>query len=457
MDDVTLSHFYIPEDLVPKPQGTTTELGLAGTTKVLCSAVYVSNRTIDEALPHAMALFLPDNQPNDLEVTVDQENDFLQITMPDGSQQKAFYREGYGCTLADDRQQLSTVPAIKSKARIRRSALWPKGERTNFWALPEGIDREALEGAVDLAFPQSAYTAALIVVYKGQMIAEKYGEGIDQNTQLESWSMGKSLTATLIGRMIQEGHLKLDDPLPVEAWQKPGDPRQAIMVKHLLQMSSGLQFTAHRDPEADQYQEYLDHFYIYTGGIDAFAYSFNRPLEYLVGTTGRYRNCDPLILGYVMRQTLTSKEIDYHTYAQESLFDPLGIREQVMEVDPFGNFLLTGFDYGTARNWAKLGLLYLQNGQWDDQQLLPEDWSTLVASHAPGWEQPVYGGLFWINGTKEMPIPENAYYMAGAGGQRTIIIPEKELVVVRMGHFKGSNSGMEALNQTLARLMEIIP
>ena len=125
-----------------------------------------------------------------------------------------------------------------------------------------------------------------------------------------------------------------------------------------------------------------------------------------------------------------------------------------METDPYGNFLLTGFDYGTARNWGRLGMLYLQGGKWNGEQILPETFPQFVSTLAPAWKDPVYGGLFWVNGKGDMPIPKEAYYMAGAGGQRTIIIPSKNLVVVRLGHHRGDPMGMQSLNNALAILMQ---
>ena len=141
---------------------------------------------------------------------------------------------------------------------------------------------------------------------------------------------------------------------------------------------------------------------------------------------------------------------------QKELFDIIGIRKQVLETDPYGNFLLTGYDYGTARNWGRLGMLYLQHGVWKEEQILPDWWTEFVSTKAPAWEEPVYGGLFWINGNKSMPLPEEAYYMAGGGGQRTIIVPSMNLVVVRLGHFRGSAVGMESLNKALKKLVEAI-
>jgi len=139
------------------------------------------------------------------------------------------------------------------------------------------------------------------------------------------------------------------------------------------------------------------------------------------------------------------------------LFDRIGIRRQVLETDPYGNFIMTGYDYGTPRNWARLGLLYLQDGMWQGQRVLPEGWAKFVSTPAPAWKQPVYGGLFWINGDGGWNIPKDAYLMAGAGGQNTFIIPSHDLVVVRMGHFRGAAAGRKTLNAAFTQLMAAVP
>jgi len=222
-------------------------------------------------------------------------------------------------------------------------------------------------------------------------------------------------------------------------------------------MSSGLRFIATQDPDYTPDKGYPDHFYIYTGAVDAFEYSMNKPLQFPVNSEGRYRNCDPLTIGYLVKQAVTRRGEEYLTFPQRALFDKIGIRRQVLETDPYGNFLLTGYDYGTPRNWARLGLLYLQDGIWQGQRLLPEGWAKFVSTPAPAWKRPVYGGLFWINGDDGWNIPKDAYFMAGAGGQNTFVIPSHQLVVVRMGHFRGASAGRKTLNTAFTHLIAAVP
>jgi CubicO group peptidase (beta-lactamase class C family) len=313
---------------------------------------------------------------------------------------------------------------------------------------------EALQAAFD---PPEALTAAFVVAYKGRIIAERYQSGLDHTTRLPGWSMGKSLTATLIGQLIHEGVYGLWEPAPVPAWQQPDDVRRTIRIADLLRMSSGLRFVAPQDPDYDPSRGYADHYYVYTGAIDAFQWAITRPPQWQPNTVGRYRNSDPLVLGYLIKQAASARNEEYLSLPQRRLFDKLGIRRMVLETDPFGNFLLQGYELGSARDWLRLGLLYLQDGVWNGERLLPPGWVDFVRTPAPAWSRPAYGGMFWLNRTQEWPVPEDAYYMAGAGGQYTIIIPTHDLVVVRLGHYKGQGHAQRALARALERLVQAVP
>jgi CubicO group peptidase (beta-lactamase class C family) len=444
------------------PEGSDVELGVAGYAKVTCSAVFVSGRDPEEVM-HSSGYFM---MPQDAlagvsDPVIDREAGTVSLSYGDSITRTAVYTGDQGCVLlpADDpRLHFEPVPVV-SALPPAESTPWPMGDLIPDAPLPDDVDAAALAEAVDLAFSDpEAYTAAFLVLHRGRIIAERYMPGIDKDTQLESWSMGKSLTATLVGRLIVDGEFALDDPAPVPLWHEdPDDPRGEIRIADLMHMSSGLHFIAPRDPDYGPDSGYPDHMFVYTGAVDIFDYSINRPLQFPPNTEGRYRNSDPLTLGYVIRRTVEARGEEYLTYPQRALFDKIGIRRQVLETDPWGNFQLTGYDYGTARNWARIGQLYLQDGVWDGERLLPEGFVDFVSRPAPAWKRPEYGGLFWLNGVDVMPIPRSAYYAAGGGGQRTIIIPTHDLVVVRLGHFRGNGPGMRTLNDALAKLMEAVP
>ena len=441
------------------PEGSPVELGLAGYAKVLCSAVFVSGRDEREAARNSGYFMMPPALENTPQWTVDRESKTVRMTL-DGITREAKYYGDQGCIIhhQDDPRIHFTPVAVTSALPDAASQPWPMGDAPDTRPLPAGIDRAKLDAAVEAAFADpAALTAGFLVVHRGRIVAERYGPGITRDTQLESWSMGKSLTATLFALLVKDGTYTLEQPAPVPAWRAPGDSRGAIRNVDLLRMSSGLRFIATQDPDYTPDKGYPDHFYVYTGAVDAFEYSINKPLQYPVNTVGRYRNSDPLTIGYLIREAVRARGEEYLTFPQRALFDRIGIRRQLLETDPYGNFLLTGYDYGTPRNWARLGMLYLQDGVWQGQRLLPEGWARFVRTPAPAWDRPVYGGLFWINGDGGWNIPKDAYLMAGAGGQNTFVIPSHDLVVVRMGHFRGAAAGRKTLNTAFTHLMQAIP
>jgi CubicO group peptidase (beta-lactamase class C family) len=225
-------------------------------------------------------------------------------------------------------------------------------------------------------------------------------------------------------------------------------------------MSSGLRMKAPQDPDYDAAGGYPDHLYLYTGGADSFHYAATRPLQWPPGTVGRYHNTDPVLINYLIRLAVAKRGVDYLSFPQRALFDRLGIRTMVVETDPYGNLLGQGYDFASARDWARLGNLYLQRGVWNGERILPAGYVEFASSLAPAWQadgRPIYGGFFWINGEGAFPVPRDAYYMAGAGGQTTLIIPSHDLVVVRLGHYKGAGAGAAGFKQALALLVEAVP
>src|SRR3954470_3276669 len=439
------------------PEGVTPiSLGLAGYAKVLCSAVFVSERDPAEAFKNSGFFLFPEDERHGVTYTVDRAQKLVRMTHGSITRTAKFYGD-QGCIIHPENHDgiYFTPVAVKTRLPEAVSQPWPMGDAPAKNAPSTGIDRARVDKALDLAFADpEALTAAVVIVHKGQIVGERYMPGITKDTQLESWSMGKSLTATLFALLAKEGAYTIDEPAPIAEWQKPGDPRAAIRNADLLHMSSGLKFIAGQDPDYTADKGYPDHALIYTGAIDVFKHSMTRPQQFAPNTEGRYRNSDPLLVGYLVKQAVTKRGEEYLAFPQRALFDRIGIRRQVLETDPYGNFLLSGYDYGTARNWARLGLLYAQDGMWQGTRILPEGWAKFVSTPAPAWKTPIYGGLFWVNGDGALPIPKNAYLMNGAGGQRVVIIPSHDLVVVRMGHHKGDRAGMKTLNLALAELMQ---
>jgi CubicO group peptidase (beta-lactamase class C family) len=446
------------------PPGNPLSHHASGFAKILCSAVFVSGLDFDFAAenigyftaPYAERAKLTDRR-------LDMENKAVHVTLPNGVVRTAKYFGDQGCIcLPEGKDKLNFTPVeIIQNLPDPETTPWPMGDFVKPESMPDEVDLEKVSLAVDAAFADpEALTAAFLITYKGEIIGERYRKGITKDTPLESWSMGKSLTATLMGVLIQQGKYELFQPAPIPEWQEPGDPRAQIRIADILRMSSGLRFRAPHDPDFNPELGYPDHLYVYTSSGNTFNWSATRPQQWAPNTVGRYRNCDPSLINYLIRLAVENGDEEYLTFPQRSLFDKIGIRNMVLETDTYGNLLLQGYDFGTARDWARLANLYLNDGIWNGEKLLPEGFVDFVSTVAPAWkadDRPIYGGFFWINGTESFPIPKDAYFMAGAGGQMVFIIPSHDLVVVKLSHYKGGTQGELALSNALEILMGIIP
>ncbi len=446
------------------PPGDALSHKTAGYAKIMCSAVFITGLKPDFAAENVGYFTAPyDDRAKVGKPVIDWEKKSVSITLPRGITRKAIYIGAQGCvTLPEGVDSLYYKPVgIKSMLPDANATPWPMGDMLLKEPFPKELNEGKIKEAINAAFePVEGFTAAFVVTWKGKLIGERYAEGITKDTPLESWSMGKSLTATLMGILIKQGVYDLWQPAPIPEWKDSSDGRSKIRIADLLRMSSGLRVQHKGDPEYDPSLGYPDHVYLYTGGINSFKYAATRPQEWPPNTVGRYRNTDPVLTNYLNRLGIEKLGEEYLSFPQRALFDKIGIRTMVMETDPYGNFLTQGYELASGRDWARLGNLYLQNGVWNDERILPEGYANFVSTLAPAWVadgRPVYGGFFWINGRGLFPVPKEAYYMNGAGGQFTWIIPSHDLVVVRLGHFKGEKPGEESLKKALAILMEAVP
>lgn len=451
--------FEIDTPYVPPP-GDPLEHNTAGFAKTVCSNVFITGMDPDVAAEATGYFTGPYAQRSKVgKPVVDRANKEVRITMPNGKTLTARYYGSQGCvTLAPGAREVSFKPeTVTSALPDPATQPWPMGD-----VLPTdratGIDTAKVDQAMAAPFEASgAYTTAFVVTYKGRIIGERYANGATATTPLESWSMGKSVTATLMGILIKQGVYTLDQPAPIPEWQAPGDKRQQIRISDLLHMSSGLRIKAPNDPDFDPNGTYPDHIYFYTGRIDAFNYAATRPQQWPPNTIGRYRNTDPVLANYLIRLAVEARGEDYLSFPQRALFDKIGVRSMSIEPDPYGNFLTQGHDFMSARDWARLGNLYLQDGVWNGERILPEGFVKFVSTVAPAWaadKRPIYGGFFWINGMGQWPVPASAYYMLGAGGQVVIIVPSHDLVVVRLGYDKGEALSSQGVQKALSLLMQ---
>jgi CubicO group peptidase (beta-lactamase class C family) len=447
------------------PPGDALAHHTAGFAKVMCSAVFITGLDLDFAAENVGYFTSPYAERAKVSKPVlDRTRKTVSVTLPNGVTRTAVYTGDQGCvTLPIGTDQLSFTPqTIARNLPDAGSTPWPMGDLLPTGPLPAGLDEAALKRAVDAAFePAEGLTAAFVVTWKGRLVAERYGPQITPTTPLESWSMGKSVTGTILATLIERGVYDLWQPAPIPEWQqRPDDPRAAIRIGDIMRMSSGIRINAPGDPDYDP-STYPDHLYLYTGSVNSFHYAATRPPQWPPNTVGRYRNTDPVLANYLTRLGVEKLGEDYLSYPQRAVFDKIGVRTMVMETDPFGNFLTQGYEFASARDWARLGNLYLQDGVWNGERLLPEGYVQYASTIAPAWEADgrlVYGGgFFWVNGEGGFPVPKDAYHMAGAGGQTTLIMPSHDLVVVRLGHFKGSQPGGQAFRRALALLMEAVP
>jgi CubicO group peptidase (beta-lactamase class C family) len=436
----------LPTPYVPPP-GDALEHHAAGFAQIMCSAVFITGLDPQFAAENVGYFTAPYAERKKLGTPIiDRAAKTVSVALPGGTLRVAKYTGDQGCvTFALGKTAIDYVPQpVKPKLPDPKDQAWPMGDKAALAAAGEW-DSAKVNRAVAAAFADPAgMTAAFVVTWRGRIIAERYAPGIAMHTPLESWSMGKSVTAALMGILINQGDYSLWQPAPIPEWQSPGDERAKIRIADLLRMSSGLRIRAPYDPDYDQAGPYPDHLYLYTGGINSFHYAATRPLQWPPNTVGRYRNTDPVLVNYLIRMAVERRGKDYLALPQRALFDKIGVRTMVIETDPFGDLLTQGYDLAAARDWARLGNLYLQDGVWNGERILPPGFVKFVSTPAPAWVadgRPIYGGFFWINGNGGLPVPKDTYFMAGAGGQYTLILPSRDLVVVRMGHFKGEEIG----------------
>jgi CubicO group peptidase (beta-lactamase class C family) len=404
--------------------------------KVLCSSLFVAGRSAESARQEEVG-FSPLHLAN---YTIDYKESSVTCSLLGLAKRKAIYRKGLGATL------LVELPEQQVRAQQFRLAVppkinadlisWPAGNKITD-TMPATVDIQALKKAVENGFTEQEgkpliHTRAIVVLYDGKLVAEKYAPGVTKDTRLTGWSMTKSITGALTGILVKEGKLNPDAPAPVKEWADVKDPRHNILLKDLLQQSSGLDFV-------EDYSKYSDATRMLFMRADMGAYTATRPLKHKPGTVFSYTSGNSNIISRVIRNTVGEK--DYHAFPYEALFHKIGMYSAVMEPDASGNFVGSSYCYATARDWARFGLLYLNDGKFNGQQILPDGWVASSVQPASASANGEYGYQIWLNrGSKENAatrlypqLPTDMFFADGFEGQNVFIIPSKKLVVVRLG------------------------
>ena len=416
-------------------------IGTGYAAKYICSSVFISQRDPG-------AVFKDDIRPVDKTLTriIDVEVDYNQKAVTATAlgllKSRAIYRPGCGCTLVvgatEDELRRQPLPAFTPR-RLPENQPWPDGEADPEKTLPAGLDQEKLRQAMDRHFAEPGpdrkkQTRAVVVVYDGRLAAERYAPGFHKDMPLLGWSMAKSVTSAVLGILVHKGMIDIRRPAPVPEWNKPDDPRRTITVDQLLRMSSGLKFE-------EIYKPLRGVTTMLYGSRDFGAFAAGQPLEIPPDRKWHYSSGTANLLARLVRQTLEADGQNSLAFIRRELFDRVGMTSAVFEPDPSGTFVGSSYLMATPRDWARFGLLYLQDGIWQGQRILPEGWVRYSVTPTPQAPRGQYGAHFWLNaGSASNPadrvwphLPSDAFFADGYQGQRVVIIPSRKLVVVRFG------------------------
>ncbi|HEX6308416.1 MAG TPA: serine hydrolase [Longimicrobiales bacterium] len=401
--------------------------------KVVCSNVFVGGAAPEQALSD-----LPDEPIARLVRTeVDEARRRVTASVPLVAERSASYRSGFGCVLEPAGRTLVAHGSAAAPADAARdSMMWPEGERVARAA--RGIDTTRLDAAIAEAFaePDPALprrTRAIVVVHGGRIVGERYADGYGAAHRFTGWSMTKSVTSALVGVLTADGRMDLDADALRPEWRGAGDPRADITLDDLLRMSSGLGFDESYTPSGGATRMLFD-------AADAAAVAAASPLVHAPATRWSYSSGTTNIVSSLIRAALGSDRA-YHEFPRRALFDRIGMRSAVLEPDPSGTFVGSSFMYATARDWARFGLLYLQDGLWAGERVLPEGWVEYSTRPTPGAPLGQYGAHWWLNAgeagdsTRRIwpDLPRDIYWASGFQGQYIVVVPSHDLVVVRLG------------------------
>jgi len=408
-----------------------------------CSAVFNGGKALDDIAVDELKHIYPGYEPllDDVgEAVIDRKAKTVAVNFAaDMPPRLSAWRPHLGCSAlpqgADD-DVIKELPRISLKTQRpdMSEVMWPMGDK-----LPEdgglsGEASEALSAAIDGAFSGEfmGRTSAVLIMKDGEILGERYKHGHTKFTSQRTWSVAKSIAASILGAAAEDDLIDVKDKTKLAAWSRRGDPRQAITVENLLHMNSGLH-TPIAGNRTDQ---------VYFGGGLVGHNATRNPLEAPPGKRWNYANNDTMLAMRVLRERI-GHDKRFWEYPFKNLLHKIGMYHTFPEMDWNGDFVLSSQVWTTARDLARLGQLYLNDGVWDGEQILPEGWADYVA--APASDQPDnyernpeapsrgYGAQFWLY--KNYPgVPNDTYAALGNRGQFVIIVPSRNVVIVRRGY-----------------------
>ena len=337
---------------------------------------------------------------------------------------KAVYKEGIGCTLLPEETERVERKAILPKRKRSNSMLaFPYGNGAAKDSVFPGVDNKGMENALDFAFAPENETRAVVILYKGHLLTERYSKGISKETKLAGWSMTKSITNAVLGVLHKQGIISLEQDHLFEEWKN--DERAKITIGDLLHMNSGLEWD-------EDYEKISDVTKMLFLADNMGEVQLNKPLVGVPGESWNYSSgTTNLLSNFIGQQFKTHQE--YLDFWYDAVIDRIGMNSMTIETDLEGNYVGSSYAWATARDWSKFGLLFLNKGNWNGEQILEESWVKYSATPTNGADG-TYGAHFWLNAGGVYPdVPKDLFSANGFQGQYVFVIPSRDLVVVRLG------------------------
>ena len=417
--------------------------------KGMCSSVFLADKNQERVEAEDLSFF-----PISLAKSViNYEDKSVTSTVFGLAKRRAVYREGMGVVIVLDTPEEKLKQSgfqLPDPGYTQDTIPWPKGDVLSD-TLPEGVNYTRLNELIDTCFDQAGSeplkkTLSIAVVYDNTLIAEKYLDDYNRHTMFHGWSMTKSITGAWAGILADEGKLNPEAPAGFKEWQR--DERKNISVKNIIQMSSGLDWF-------ENYFTISDATVMLMQSENMLASITDNPIAYPPGTFWNYSSGDANLLSGIIRSRINNDN-EYHNSLYTKLLYRAGMLHTRVETDATGLFVASSYSYGTTRDWARFGLLFLNNGVLAGDTILSKEWVDFMKTPAKS-SNGNYAGTFWLRETNPLnelkDVPGDVFFADGFLGQRIYIIPSKKLVVVRMGYGM-SNFNM---NNLLSEVIKTLP